>query len=152
MPRSITERHEIVVETDESVFVLTADSREGRLVIQQKRKRGSSEICSLSLANPDELEAFFEGLRRVFSSTGGARERTVPPRESAQNWQRDRMIPADHDRARPGAGDRGDALGHDLVALLDADRRRVDVADVRDVEAIERRHSMSLLTFNHLAC
>jgi hypothetical protein len=81
MPRAIAERHEIVVETDESVFVFTADSREGRLLIQQKRKRGSSEICSLSLANPDELEAFFEGLRRVFSSTGGARERPVPPRQ-----------------------------------------------------------------------
>ena len=35
-------------------------------------------------------------------------------------------------------------VGHHLVALLDADRRRVDVADVRDVEAIERRHLLKV--------
>lgn len=73
MSRAISERHEIVVDTDESTFVFTADSRDGRLVIEQRAKRGSGrgkEVCSLSLANPDELEAFFEGLRRVLSAPG----------------------------------------------------------------------------------
>jgi hypothetical protein len=61
------ERHEIVVETDESTFVFAADSCDGRVVIQQRRKQGSrakEEVCSLWLANPDELEAFFDARAR----------------------------------------------------------------------------------------
>jgi len=70
--KTIQERHEIVIETDQSVFTLTADSRDGRLLIQQRKKNGRSEreICALSLANPRELADFFDGLRRVLSSTG----------------------------------------------------------------------------------
>jgi hypothetical protein len=92
MPKSITERHEIVVESNESIFVFTADSRDGRLVIRQKKKeaRGPGrEVCALTLADPEELEAFFEGLRRVLSSTGlcaaqsADAERPVPSRHSA---------------------------------------------------------------------
>ena len=72
MAKTIAERHEIVVETDESVFTLTADSRDGRLVIQQRRKnaRSDREVCALSLSNPGELADFFDGLRRLLSSTG----------------------------------------------------------------------------------
>ena len=72
MAKAIAERHEIVVETDESVFTLTADSRDGRLLIQQRKKNGRSdrEVCALSLSNPGELADFFDGLRRVLSSTG----------------------------------------------------------------------------------
>jgi hypothetical protein len=73
MAKAISERHEIVVDTDDSTFVLSADSRDGRLVIQQRAKRGGKpgrELCSLSLANPAELEAFFDGLKRLLSSTG----------------------------------------------------------------------------------
>src|SRR5258707_11469892 len=43
MSKAIGERHEIVVETDESTFILTADSRDGRLVIEQRRKRGAGK-------------------------------------------------------------------------------------------------------------
>jgi hypothetical protein len=70
--KTIQERHEIVVETDQSVFTLTADSRDGRLLIQQRKKNGRTdrEICALSLANPRELADFFDALRRVLSSTG----------------------------------------------------------------------------------
>ena len=72
LAKTIAERHEIVVETDESVFTLTADSRDGRLLIQQRRKDGRSDrqICALSLSNPGELADFFDGLRRLLSSTG----------------------------------------------------------------------------------
>jgi hypothetical protein len=154
MPRSITERHEIVVETDESVFVLTADSREGRLVIQQKRKRGSSEICSLSLANPDELEAFFEGLRRVFSSTGGARERTVPPRQPSG---RATLAAAQQAGATLVAGQQADDDRDEVIARARGKnakafepwtrseeedvRRRFEAGDA--VEAIARTHNRS---------
>lgn len=63
MAKAISERHEIAVDTDDSVFVLSADWRDGRLVIQQRAKRGGRagrELCSLSLANP---------LKRLLSST-----------------------------------------------------------------------------------
>jgi hypothetical protein len=81
MGKAISERHEIVVETDESIVVLTADSRDGRLVIQQRKKRGSAagrEVCSLSLANPAELKDFFDGLRRLLASTGLAPAVSAP--------------------------------------------------------------------------
>ena len=67
------------------------------------------------------------------------RERAVPLRQRAQDRQRDRVVAADHDRPRAGVGDRADPRLDRLVALLDADRRRVDVADVGDVQPIERR-------------
>src|SRR5437868_12848257 len=72
MAKAIAEKHEIVVETDESIFTLTADSRDGRLLIQQRRKNGRSnrEVCALTLSNPGELADFFDGLRRLLSSTG----------------------------------------------------------------------------------
>ena len=66
-------------------------------------------------------------------------ERPVPLRQRAQDRQRDRMVAADDDRPRAGVGNRADPRLDRLVALLDADRRRVDVADVGDVQAIERR-------------
>jgi hypothetical protein len=105
MPRAISERHEIVVETDESTFVLTADSRDGRLVIQQRKKRGSGpghEVCSLSLANPDELEAFFEGLRRVLSSPGltPARRENVGRPVSSREPPNRSALPAARDTER----------------------------------------------------
>ena len=92
MAKTITERHEIVVETDESIFVLSADSRDGRLVIQQRKKHGSApghEVCALSLANPAELKEFFDGLRRLLASTGLAQAVSRPAEEA---------------RPRPGAG------------------------------------------------
>ena len=86
MAKAISERHEIVVETDESIFVLTADSRDGRLVIQQRKKRGSApgrEVCALSLANPSELKDFFDGLRRLLASTGLAPAASAPAERAA---------------------------------------------------------------------
>ena len=62
------------------------------------------------------------------------RQRTVPLRERAQDRQRDRVVAADDDRPRAGIGDGADPRLDRLVALLDADRRRVDVADVGDVQ------------------
>ena len=72
------------------------------------------------------------------------RQRTVPLRERAQDRQRDRMVAADDDRPRAGVGDRADPRLDRLVALLDADRRRVDVADVGDVQPIERRDLLEI--------
>jgi hypothetical protein len=49
------------------------------------------------------------------------------------------VVAADDDRPRACIRDRADSRFDHLVALLDADRWGVDVAGVRDVEAIERR-------------
>src|SRR5262245_44644567 len=64
-------------------------------------------------------------------------ERPVPLRQRAQDRQRDRMVATDDNRAGTGVGNRGDSRLDGVVAFLDADRRRVDVADVGDVQAIE---------------
>src|SRR5262245_22059891 len=47
------------------------------------------------------------------------------------------MVAADDNRAGAGVGNRADPRLDGLVAFLDADRRRVDVSDVGDVQAIE---------------
>jgi hypothetical protein len=100
--KTIQERHEIVVETDQSVFTLTADSRDGRLLIQQRKKNGRSEreICALSLANPHELADFFDGLRRVLSSTG--------IRLSEDEARRPQQAPAALSRPARGTPDKTD--------------------------------------------
>ena len=72
------------------------------------------------------------------------RERTVPLRQRAQDRQRDRVVAADHDRprARPRRSRR--CAPRSPRSLLDADRRRVDVADVGDVQHVERRHLLEI--------
>jgi len=68
---NITEKHEIRVSSDDFDFVFIADSDEGKLVIRQESKSGNDESsCSLTLKNPEELQDFFEGLRRVLTATG----------------------------------------------------------------------------------
>ena len=53
---------------------------------------------------------------------------TVPLRQRAQHGERHPVVAADDDRPRAGIGDGADARLDGLVAFLDADRRRVDVA------------------------
>src|SRR5436190_3474038 len=48
------------------------------------------------------------------------------------------MVAANDDRPRACGSNLADARLHRLVTLLDADRRRVHVADIRDVHPIER--------------
>ncbi|HEV8255214.1 MAG TPA: hypothetical protein VGQ78_10675 [Vicinamibacteria bacterium] len=76
----ITERHEVRVGSGDHVFVFIADSSDGRLVIREETAspRGAKDVCSLTLANPDELRDFFEGLRRVLVTTGHAPAVAVP--------------------------------------------------------------------------
>src|SRR5262249_23092735 len=73
------------------------------------------------------------------------RERSVLFRERAQNRQRDGVVAAGDDRPRAGCGDCRNARLDRVVRLLDAYRRRVDVADVRDVQAIERRDLLEIV-------
>jgi hypothetical protein len=65
------ERHEIQVRGHDGTIVFTADSRDGRLVIRQiPDGRKSKDVCSITLADPDELRAFFKGLRKIIASLG----------------------------------------------------------------------------------
>jgi hypothetical protein len=64
----ITQTHRVTVETGNKNIVFIAEPDEGRLVIREEDENGK-EVCSLKLANPDELSAFFEGLQRIFVST-----------------------------------------------------------------------------------
>jgi hypothetical protein len=70
----IHERREVRVDSGEHSFVFVADSADGRLVIRQEERSGRTprEVCALTLADPEELRAFFEGLRRVLGATGHA--------------------------------------------------------------------------------
>ena len=49
------------------------------------------------------------------------------------------MVAADRQGPRARAGNRADLLLDDGVAFFDADGRCVDIADVGDVQPIERR-------------
>jgi len=52
-------------------FVFQADSSDGRLVIRQEPEGGeASDVCSLTLKDPEELRAFFTGLRRIVGPLG----------------------------------------------------------------------------------
>ena len=79
----ISERHEVRVEASGHRYLFIAE--EGRLSIRQETE-GGRELCSLTVARPDELSAFFDGLRRVLESTH-ADER---PRRKQD--ERDQMI------------------------------------------------------------
>ena len=72
MPK-IAERHEIRIRGRDQVIVFIADSEDGRLVIRQEPEgKKSKEVCAITLSDPDELRAFFKGLRRILASMGHA--------------------------------------------------------------------------------
>jgi hypothetical protein len=85
MAKRITQINRVTVETGGKNIVFIAEPDEGRLIIREEDENGK-EVCSLKLANPDELSAFFEGLQRIFASTQN------PPRiqqtEQARSVQR----------------------------------------------------------------
>jgi hypothetical protein len=65
----LAERHEITIRGHDGTIVFTADSADGRLVIRQiPAGRKSKDVCSITLADPNELRAFFKGLRRIVAS------------------------------------------------------------------------------------
>jgi hypothetical protein len=67
----MSERHEVRVRAGDSTIVFTADSEDGRLCIRQEPDGGKpGDACSIALSDPQELAAFFTGLRRMLSSLG----------------------------------------------------------------------------------
>lgn len=80
----IVERHEVRVRGRDHSIVFNADSEDGRLVIRQESNgRNPKEVCAITLSDPDELKAFFEGLRKILTALGhavepGARQNETP--------------------------------------------------------------------------
>src|SRR5262249_7456085 len=68
----------------------------------------------------------------------------VPPRERPEDRERNRMIAADDERDGAGVVDRADARLDRLVTFFDADRRRVDVAGIGYLQAIEWRDFLKI--------
>jgi hypothetical protein len=65
----LSERHEIQIRGHSATIVFIANSEDGRLVIRRiPDGRRPKDVCSITLADPDELRAFFKGLRRIVAS------------------------------------------------------------------------------------
>ncbi len=90
----LAERHEVRVRGKDNVVIFSADSEDGKLVIRQEREgpggKGPKQSCAITLSDPEELRAFFKGLRRIMASLGTvepepprAAARQLPPREAS---------------------------------------------------------------------
>jgi hypothetical protein len=91
----LAERQEITIRGHDGTIVFTADSADGRLVIRQiPERRKSKNICSITLADPNELRAFFKGIAQdcCFARARGRGHRQCASRRCRE--------PA-HDRAAP---------------------------------------------------
>lgn len=84
----LSERHEVRVRGRDNTVVFVADSSDGRLVIRQEWDgKGQKRSCSITLADPSELKAFFKGLRRIMASLGTVESEpaAAAPRLAPQN-------------------------------------------------------------------
>jgi len=89
----LSERHEVRVRGRDQTVVFLADSEDGRLVIRQEREGETPEdVCAITLSNPDELQTFFQGLRRILASLEHREPAAAPPPAGS---------------GRPGASGRG---------------------------------------------
>jgi hypothetical protein len=85
----MSERHEVRVRGHGGDIVFVADSRDGRLLIRQENGGAGDDVCAITLADPEELRAFFGGLHRILESLGhkpeagatrvGEREKEIDP-------------------------------------------------------------------------
>jgi hypothetical protein len=68
----IEERRQVRVRGDDRTFVFLADPDRGRLVLREEQAGEEGEdVCALTIADPDELSGFLEGLRRVLGAGDG---------------------------------------------------------------------------------
>ena len=98
----VTERHEVRVRGQDQTIVFLADSEDGRLIIRQEPDgRTAKDVCQIALSNPDELRAFFKGLRRILASLGNqvdpveappSKRGKLPAAESAQDDDREAVV------------------------------------------------------------
>jgi len=96
----LSERHEVRVRGKDHTVVFLVDSQDGRLVIRQEREgQPAADVCAITLSNPDELQTFFQGLRRILGSLEYP-EPGAPPSSSNRN----RRDARSRGRAPIGAG------------------------------------------------
>jgi len=134
---ALSERHEVRVQGEGQTIVFVADSADGRLIIRQEPEgKKSNDVCAIALSNPDELRAFFQGLRRILASLGhrvdGGGETGQPPRREPQRAT----------AARPGGGGRDNEDRDALVAQARQRNPQAFAPWTRDEEEeIRRRHA-----------
>jgi hypothetical protein len=82
----ISERREIRVAGDDATFVFVAEPDDGRLTIREEREDAEpEELCSITLADRDELRGFLQGLRRALGvDAPSADEGVVDQRQGGQ--------------------------------------------------------------------
>ena len=143
----LSERHEVRVRGEGQSIVFIADSSDGRLVIRQEPEGGeASDVCSLTLSNPDELRAFFMGLRRIVASLGYGSEAAAAT--DAPGRPAGLPLPAP---AAQGSGSRlgsapsaGGSDGLDRDALVEKARQRNPQAFTpwtrEEEDEVRRRH------------
>lgn len=125
----IVERYEVRVEGDEKTFIFMAEPGENRLVIREEDAESGEDLCALSLADRDELQGFFEGLRRVLGAARSGGGLTAAwPGSGEPDSGRGRLALVSGAPARE-ATSRDDARGAsggdgDREAVVEAARRR----------------------------
>jgi len=142
----VSERHEVRVRGRGQTIVFIADSSDGRLVIRQEPDAGdAADVCSLTLREPDELRAFFTGLRRIVSSLGYGGE-TAPAAPTPPAPASAARRPAASTQAA-GAGTQRTLAGgrdEDREALINQARQRNPQAFApwtpQEEEEIRREH------------
>jgi hypothetical protein len=98
----VSERHEIRIRGRDHTIVFIADSEDGRLIIRQEPDgKKSKDVCAITLSDPDELRAFFKGLKRMLTSLGHTVDASNAP--GANTRQTPRAV-------TPGPGAERDAL------------------------------------------
>ena len=141
----ISERHEIRIRGRDHTIVFIADSEDGRLVIRQEPDgKKPKDVCAITLSDPDELHAFFKGLRRILSSLGYAVESREAPASSRR--EKPRAITARREEERDAVVAQARQTNPQAFAPWTREeeqeiRRRYEAGE--SVEAIARAHKRS---------
>jgi hypothetical protein len=158
----ISERREIRVAGDDATFVFVAEPDDGRLTIREEREDAEpEELCSITLADRDELRGFLQGLRRALGvDVPSADEGVVDQRGGGRSaaGERGRGLPGGEAARGPATrdsddGDRSEAIerarqrghGNAFAAWTpDEERRLLEAADAgRDLDDLAREHGRS---------
>lgn len=112
----ISETHQVRVDLDSGSYEFVAEPSDGRLLIRERGDDGE-EICAIRLSDPEELTAFFAGLRRIFGAPELRDQAGLPPRREA----RARALPESSD-----AGPKAPAVEdeEDRDAMIERARQR----------------------------
>jgi hypothetical protein len=157
----ISERREIRVAGDDAAFVFVAEPDDGRLTIREEREDAEpEELCSITLADRDELRGFLQGLRRALGvDAPPADESVVDQRGAGRSTAGGPAggLPAGRPERGPASGavddgDREAAIerarqrhGNAFAAWTpDEERRLLAAADAgRDLDELAREHGRS---------